>query len=485
MRAFILLAAVCAIALFAAAVVWMRNNPLPAYFDEAVYAESAIHDEWQAHHRGIDGLTHSLLTLDPRRPPLHRVLALPVSMPAHANLTALRIFSLAMFFIAALLMADAVRSVAGAMAAVTTFMLELSAPILISSTRVFGTEYALLFAAALLVWSIARRQPVGVAIAIALGLLTKATFLMAAVPLLAVAFFFSDSRRKLAIACACGVLLAVPWWLHDPMPALRFAFSPAAYVRHRLTVPFYLYEVLRTCTGFGVAALLLLIRPRRNPFVMMLLAGAALAPIVTTFTGSHNPRHLALSIFLLMPAVAASLKPRLLTIAMLVATLQIALMAMPRRWTEADAQRSFIRRGVLEVFAPVEQWDWTPLRAFADRLRLSQPAIAFLGEGYAFNGPQIRYAWQRVYRDVPVRQLHRWDLDPPFDLHRAIDEAARAKLVVTAPGYRGEPTDGQVPNNVSNAAFADALARDARFAGPFVIDAGVRDHVPVTVFVRR
>lgn len=495
MRPLGILAAACGIALFAAAVAWMRANPMPAYFDEAVYAESAIFDEWQLRHRGVSGLAESLLRLDPLRPPLHRVLALPVSIPARADLFALRLCSFALFLVAALLMADAVRAVAGAAAGITAFLLLLAAPILVHSTRIFGTEYAMLLAAALLVWSLARRHAAGVAIAIGLGLLTKASFLLAALPLLAVALLLQVlPRRTLALSCAIGVVLALPWWLHDPLPALRFAFSPTAFIRHRLAIPHYLYEVLRTGTGYALAALIVVAaamlrrrdrEPRRDALLVMLAAGAAVAPFLTTFTGSHNPRHLALSIFLLLPAVALVLRPRMLSVAALVAALQIGAMAMPRRWTEADAQRSFIRRGVLEVMAPTEQWDWTPLRLFAERLNLPRPEIATLGEGYQFNGPQIRYAWQRVRRDVRVRPLYRWDADPPFDLRRALDQAARANLVVTIPRYRGEPTDGQLPNNSHNDTFTAALARDPRFAGPFAIDVGVREPVPVAVFVTR
>ena len=496
-------------ALFGAAVAWIRTNPMPAYFDEAIYAESAIFDDWHARHRGAGGVAESLLKLDPLRPPMHRVLALPVSIATRADLTALRIYSLAVFLLAALLMADAVRSVAGATAAATAFLLLLAAPVLVFSTRIFGTEYPLLLAVALLVWSLFRRQPVALAVAVGVGLLSKVSFLFAAVPLLALAFGgasrwpFLPSRRALAVSCLAGLAIALVWWLHDPMPPLRYAFAPAAFIRHRLgpiaspmTLPRFAVEMLRTGTGFALAAVLVsamvLVRrralvARREAFLVLAAAGAVLAPILTYTSGSHNPRYLAPALLLVLPAAAVALSavPRALAAAALVAAVQVALMAMPRQWTEADARRSFIRRGVLEMMAPTEQWDWTALRALTDRLGVARPVIATLGEGYAFNGPQIRYAWQRVHRDVRVLPLYRWDADPPFDLRRAVEQAARAQIVVTVPGYRGEATDGQVPNNEHNARFAAALARDPRFAGPVAVDVGVRESVPVAVFIRR
>ena len=502
-RLLFFLAFACAAALFAACAAWMRANPLPAYFDEAVYAESAIFDAWAATHGGAGAVAHSLLALDPLRPPLHRALALPVSIASHANLIALRVFSFVCFLLAALLLADAVRRVAGIEAAITAFLLEIAAPILVFSARLFGTEYALFLAVALFIWSLVRRHAIALAAAIALGLLAKVSFLFVAGPMLLVMFVIAPQWRAAMLrSSAIGFLISLIWWAYDPMPPLRSAFGSGSFIRHRLgpvssplTLLRFVYEMMRTGTGFGLALLIVLTvvvvrrrdlaQPRRD-FILLALAGSVLLPILSYASGTHNPRHVAPAILLLLAAVpvALSASPRWLAAAAAVAVAQIVIMALPRAWTPQDAQRSFIRRGLTDMMAPVEQWEWTPLRALVDRTGLARPRIGILGETYGFNGAQIRYAWQRVARDVRVRSLYRWDADPPFNMPRAIEMAATADVVVTAPGARGDADDGQVPNNVYNAAFAEALQKDSRFAGPIRIDVGYREPHFVAVFFR-
>jgi hypothetical protein len=215
---------------------------------------------------------------------------------------------------------------------------------------------------------------------------------------------------------------------------------------------------------------------------------SALAVAAGCAASNHNPRLVALPAMLIAVA-AATLAPRLAAwqqaLALVLAALQVGVMVFPRRWSAADEQRSYIWRGAEAVMAPVEQWEWAPLRAFADARRMPHPRIAILGEGYAFNPPQIRYAWFRVRGDVPVRPLYEWTTMPHFGLQQTIEHAATAELVVTAPGYQGEATDGQLPNNRYNGVFAAALAQDARFEGPYPVDVGMRRPMIVQVFVRR
>lgn len=506
-RLIALLAAVCTLSMWAATVGWIRHNPLPAYFDEAVYAESATLDAWQASHNGVRGVVHSLLTIDPSRPPAHRVLALPLTRLAGPALVPLRIYSLMMFFAAALLLADAVRRVADLTAATASFLLAIGSPILILATRMFGTEYPLLLAIALLAWGLERKNWPAAGIAIGLGVLAKVSFFFVAGPMLAVSFFMADRwpslprRRDLIRATILGAAIGLLWWAHDPIPPLRLTLGGAAFIRHRLgpvaspkTVLLFSWEMIRTGSGIGIALVLLAtlvtldwrrLDERRKAFVAIAAAGSVLLPLLSYTSGTHNPRHGAPGLFLLYAAAAVVMTPRLRTLAVFAAAVQIAVIAMPRTWTPADAHGSLIRRGPRELMAPVEQWDWTALRTFTERLHVASPSIAILGEGYAFNAPQIRYAWQRAERDVPVDTLYRWDVDPPFALSRVIDEAAHSQIVVTAPGFRGEPTDGQVPNNRYNSLFTTALTHDPRFAGPFPVDVGVTERSVVAVFVRR
>jgi DnaJ-class molecular chaperone len=85
-----------------------------------------------------------------------------------------------------------------------------------------------------------------------------------------------------------------------------------------------------------------------------------------------------------------------------------------------------------------------------------------------------------VLRDTQVRSIYDAYKEKQFDPSRAAD----AQIVVTAPGYHGDASDGQTPNNAYNDAFAAALANDPRFK-PYVLDAGVRHLARVAVFVRQ
>ena len=120
------------------------------------------------------------------------------------------------------------------------------------------------------------------------------------------------------------------------------------------------------------------------------------------------------------------------------------------------------------MMAPVEQWDWTPLRTVCDRAGIANPLIAIIGEGYQMNPPSLVYAWTRVHRNARVMLVAR--------------DARTADVIVTAPGFRGDPRDGQPQLNAQNAALANALAHDPLVVGPMWIDVGVRRPMLVATF---
>jgi hypothetical protein len=221
------------------------------------------------------------------------------------------------------------------------------------------------------------------------------------------------------------------------------------------------------------------------PLALICAAGAIPLLLLHAASINNNPRLAAVPVWLIVlgaSALVAALSAREQGIVLLLAAVQVAVMVVPRARPDDG---SYIWRGVSEVMAPVEQWTWAPLHRAAAARHLAQPRIATLGEGYAFNPPQIRYAWPERRGYVAVAQLYEWTAGKPFALGPALDRAAAFDLVVTAPGYHGEPTDGQVPNNAYNAQFAAALARDPRFEGPYRIDVGLRRPAIVQLFVRK
>ena len=58
-------------------------------------------------------------------------------------------------------------------------------------------------------------------------------------------------------------------------------------------------------------------------------------------------------------------------------------------------------------------------------------------------------------------------------------------VVITAPGFAGDPSDGQPRINAHNVEFARALMASGLFGGPFGVDVGINEPAKVAVFLRR
>lgn len=489
------IAILSAVAVAIACAEWIRQNPRPSYYDEALYQIYAWIDVWATRTYGLVGGWFAMLSVDPYAPPGMRMLALPFTLLLSPSLTLLRALSLAGFFAAAAIIALAVRRVSDDLAGATTFAFIVALPILVLSTRMFGTEYPLLLAVALALLAFTtRRTTLLIALSVAIGLLAKTSYAVIALPMfIAAAIVLKERRRAIALGSIIGFIVALSWWSNDPMRAIRFGVQSGNFIRHSFGHNYlrYTWELLRCDFGFLLFAAVVMIaviavRRRTLPrFATICLAGALPLLLMHAASVNHNPRLVAIPVLLITVAAATMtplLTPRQQTVAFTLAILQIAIMVVPMPRREDG---SYIWRGVTEVMAPIEQWNWQPLHQFASARGWSRPRIVTLGEGYQFNAPQIRCAWPELRGNVPVGSLYEWSKGQPFDLRAAVEGAASAQIVVTAIGYRGEATDGQVPNNRYNALFAEALARDGRFDGPYVLDVGTRHPVRVQVFARR
>ena len=173
----------------------------------------------------------------------------------------------------------------------------------------------------------------------------------------------------------------------------------------------------------------------------------------------------------------------------------------------------FMDTGMKNGFQPwrvmirFEQWDWSPLRQIslscnaqthaasymgAGPTFTSQndyawsnpypPNIAYLGNGRAFHGSQIQYAWLSAGDPAPnVTWLWRFELGP-IDWKSVIAAAEQSDFVVTAPNYVGDVNDGQDLDNVNNVEFANRLQQDGHFQPPIHLQMGRLDPVDVLVF---
>src|SRR5215212_967947 len=102
-----------ALAVAAGCAAWIRANPLPSYYDEALYAIYAIIDVWAAKTYGVPGIGQAMLTVDPQVPPAMRAIALPFTLAFSPSLALLPGLSLAGFFAAPIIAALAARRVGG------------------------------------------------------------------------------------------------------------------------------------------------------------------------------------------------------------------------------------------------------------------------------------------------------------------------------------------------------------------------------------
>ena len=102
--------------------------------------------------------------------------------------------------------------------------------------------------------------------------------------------------------------------------------------------------------------------------------------------------------------------------------------------------QSYIWRGATEVMAPIEQWDFHPVKLFVDRTTHVQiPRVAVMGAGYELNPANVEEAWLRDGVDALSRNVWRED----YELSQAVAYASTAQVVITAPGFAGDPSDGQ------------------------------------------
>ena|GEM_PF-2874650 len=501
-RVIVLVAAIAVLAVTLEAVVWMAANPLPSYWDEAGYYASTVHNTRLLRHFGLSRFGVAW-NFDPFRPPINVILPLPVSLVFQNSLLAMRLVSFAGFLAAALLAAFTVQRVTRSReSAALALMMLFASPILVQSTKMLGTEYPLLLAiAGVLFFGFATQHRfawIGLGLAIGLGLLAKTSFVVILVPLLVPV---EDRRPRLSgqagrlsstgFAVLLGLLIASTWWIHNVATAIRFVLSSRKVVAHSLGPPWELHTFVRWCeafarcvSGYGILAVIVIVvafaqwRTIPRAFVLATSSSAFLLLIAGYSGTNHNPRWLAPAVFLLIVA-AAAMASRLMPV--LVALVVVQIIAMTA-FHKSTIVQSYVWRGVTEVMSPVEQWDFHPVKLFVDRTTHIQiPRIAVMGAGYQLNPANVEEAWLRDGVDALSRLVWRED----YTLPNAVAYAASAQVVITAPEFRGDPTDAQPRVNGHNAEFARALTASGLFAGPFDIDVGVNEPARVAVFLRR
>jgi hypothetical protein len=443
---------------------------------------------------GVIAVVKRFLFADSVRPPAYRALALPFTAMFGASLPLLRGVALTgTLFAFAILVMALQRTTGWTNALFGGAMVFTTIPIL-SSGGWFGTEYPPFIATALLIASLAPTvSPVLLAAAVALGLLSKASFVVLAVPAIAVCFVLDRRDRRsllsMALAGAAGVTVASGWWLWHLEAGLAFAQYGRSFERASLgssASPAMIVEKLRILLfsfgpGVVLAVFLLIVVSRYRAcvinarlFRLQAVGAAVLLPLIALAFASP--------VF-----VARHFCPAFLGLAAIVAV--IALRASPTVRTTAAllvaAQAVVLALSPYLFFPRVEQTDWSQLQKFST---VASPRVAFMGGWPSMSPPEVAWAFRKSGQNVTVRWLWRFE-EGPIDWERVMTEAVESDLVaVVRPGARHRADarlkiDSNI-DNTHNLEFANRLTGVGQFAEVGIITVGRREPVAVRIYSR-
>jgi hypothetical protein len=479
----------------------IRANRFPASWDEAEYFDRVCLDRSVLENRGAVQFAKRLVRDDRSRPPGYRIAAFPAELLTPPGPAILRSLALAALLVSAAVLFMAGREIAGTGAGVLWASLFLFSVGPFRASLYFGTETTLYPAVAGCLYALARWFGKGrvdivvlgvLAIATAVGALSKLSFLVVLIPLVAAGILLApdQSRRRHFLpsvvgAVAGGLLFALPWWLHNWPAALAHAQYASGYPRDEfpwlataatrlLGVPFAASVVVfvawmpaRTNSWWRVSNL-----AARN-FILVGLAGCLPLTVLHIAGANH---HMRLMTPALMAAGAAVAIP-----------LELAGLLERRGFCIGVALILLAQIGLVtwsEERSHTDQWDWSQLRELVQARGLIEPAIVHLGNGAAFNSPQIEYPWVCGGGEtIGERWLWRYE-DGPVDWSKLDKEIDGADVVITAPGFLGDANDKQPLDNQYNDQLADKLRGQNDIWNSTTLHPDAEGKVEVLVFMR-
>ncbi len=488
----------------AAALQWSGRHPLGTSWDESFYVNMVVQSVRDAHDHGIVSTAKAMRWSDRERPPAYRLVALPVAYLLGSDPRTLRALSLlallatgGMVYGAARLFAGAPLAVAAAAATVLSFSA-------LWASAHFGTEYVLYAAVAGVLWGLAfgalrPAEPagvglwVGLAAATSLGVLSKASFLLFAVPavltFLVLGWRMGLAARTLwvvATACAAGALTGVPWWVMNFGAAARYARYASAYGYGVPWIPEAFWRLLGPpliALGIVIAVVAGLRRHRlrkaMSPPLVIVLAVCAAGAVPLFLSHLLGTNHL-------MRLVSPALIPAWLGIAVLAAGSG----ALDTSVQAAVAGLALLLQGVYLThhFATTNfsQWEWEPLRIACEARGLPDPTVRYLGLGISLTPPAIAYPWVLRGREVNVARLWRYEFGA-IDWGRVDAQVDSADVVLTAPdftGDSGDPADQEALDNGHNGELVRRLESQPRFDAPVELRLG-KERTRILVFFKK
>ena len=246
-------AAITMILLMAAAIRWSLAHPYGANWDEAYYLDLVAIDAQRLHAGMLLKLGGRLLIKSWGRPPANRLLAVPVLALFGFHTATARLVTLACFALTAWFIYVATKRIASQVAGAFAVLVFCLAPQVVSASIWFSSEGPLYLATSAMLyylfvsWTDTSERSsnwIGLGLAMGLGLLSKSSFVLIGLPVLAFGLAVSRWRplgastsSVLRKAGILGLLIAGPWWALNIKSSITYARFARDFVRHSLGSP--------------------------------------------------------------------------------------------------------------------------------------------------------------------------------------------------------------------------------------------------------
>jgi len=530
-RLWLLFTGVSVLLILMAATRWILDHPYGIHWDEALYFNQAVTNIWKFKSENLHKIGGVFLSGDSSRPPAYRVLVLPLLALFGFKIAVARFVSLALSSVSAWLIYLATRRVGSPVAGAFAVLVFSLSPDVVSASIFFSSDAPLYLASSAMLyflfvhWSDRSINPgnwVGLGLAIGLGFLSKTSFVLIAFPVLA--FALIAGRRRLGVpglafllkAGALAFLIAAPWWLLNIRNALRYAKFAMDAPRNSLGPSSlhiwaqWLGTVALGLLGPGLTIVIVLVAvfafhqiiitrktaldPVQRTALIACLC-AALPLVVVQLTGTNHllryltPAVIPLAITVGVLADKTGWARCWLSIAAsaFCFVAQLVMLTAPVVFPNTQPVDPGFKNGGLpwRIMVRFDQWNWKPLRDISDTCAIETPRISYLGNGRAFNPPQLQYPWVVRGSSPPdATWLWRYE-DGPVDWTKVMGSIGQSDIVLTAPHYVGQVTDWQDLDNQHNAEFSERLAQDARFRGPIRLEMGRFEPIEVLVFLKK
>jgi 4-amino-4-deoxy-L-arabinose transferase-like glycosyltransferase len=523
--------AVLIVLILASAMRWILDHPYAIHWDEALYFNDSLWDIHNLHSGSLHNLGSILLGGDTYRPPAFRLLALPFFALFGFQTALARFVTLGCWLASACFIYLTTRRLASPVAAAVAVLVFCLSPEVISASIFFSTEGPFFLATSATLYFLSvfwddgleqQRGWIGLGCAIALGFLSKSSFILIAGPLLVFTFVYGQRKKFSSVttasfskAGALAFVVAAPWWIKNIGPAARYTKFAREQHRNSLGAP-----SLITWAHWSTTVVMALIGPAVSVLIILVLLACVRKILIkrqVVLDGAHRTALLACSCAVL-PLVAIQLSgtnhllrylcPTVIPLAIAVGVLaevtgwvrsraalaisgtlaivQLVMLVTPVLFPNTQAVDPGYYNGGLpwRIMVRFDQWDWKPLRVLTQDCGLQKPKIAFLGMGRPFNPPQLVYPWM-LEGAAPPETVWLWRYEQgPVDWQKVMSLVGDSDVVVTAPGFVGQITDRQDFDNRDNREFAEKMARDPRFQKPVLLKMGRFEPIEVTVFLR-